>query len=84
MNAAPDARKVAVITGASQGIGAGLTAGYRRAGYAVVGVARSMPPLDEQDYSTIQGDITEPGTAQRVVDHALDRFGRVDTQCHVA
>ena len=79
MTSAPAVQKVAVITGASQGIGAGLTAGYRRAGYAVVGVARSMPPLDEQNYSTIQGDITEPDTAQRVVDHALDRFGRVDT-----
>jgi NAD(P)-dependent dehydrogenase (short-subunit alcohol dehydrogenase family) len=79
MNAAPDTRKVAVITGASQGLGAGLAAGYRQAGYAVVGVARSIPPSDEQDYLTIQGDITEAETAQRVVDQALDRFGRVDT-----
>jgi NAD(P)-dependent dehydrogenase (short-subunit alcohol dehydrogenase family) len=44
MNAAPDARKVALVTGASRGIGAGLADGYRRAGYAVVGVARSIPP----------------------------------------
>ncbi len=79
MNAVPDARKVAIITGASQSIGAGLAAGYRQAGYAVVGVARSMPPSDEQNYLTVQGDITEADTAQRVVDHALDRFGRVDT-----
>jgi len=79
MNAAPHARKVAVITGASQGIGAGLADGYRQAGYAVVGVARSLPPSDEQDYLAIQGDITEPETAQRVVDSALDRFGRIDT-----
>jgi NAD(P)-dependent dehydrogenase (short-subunit alcohol dehydrogenase family) len=79
MNAAPDARKVAVITGASQGIGAGLVAGYRRTGYAVVGVARSIPPSNEQDYLAVQGDITEADTAQRVVDHALDRYGRVDT-----
>jgi NADP-dependent 3-hydroxy acid dehydrogenase YdfG len=79
MNAGPGARKVAVITGASQGIGAGLVAGYRQFGYAVVGVARSMSPSDEQGYLTIQGDITEAETAQRVVDQALDRFGRVDT-----
>jgi NAD(P)-dependent dehydrogenase (short-subunit alcohol dehydrogenase family) len=79
MNAAADARKVAVITGASQGIGAGLVAGYRRTGYAVVGVARSIPPSDEQDYLAVQGDITEADTARRVVDHALDRYGRVDT-----
>jgi NAD(P)-dependent dehydrogenase (short-subunit alcohol dehydrogenase family) len=79
MSAPPDARKVAVITGASRGIGAGLAAGYRRAGYAVVGVALSMPPSDEQAYLAVQGDITEAETAQRVVDRALERFGRVDT-----
>jgi NAD(P)-dependent dehydrogenase (short-subunit alcohol dehydrogenase family) len=79
MNAALEARKVAVITGASRGIGAGLAAGYRQAGYAVVGVARSMPSSDEPDYLTIQADITETETARRVVDQALDRFGRVDT-----
>ena len=49
MNVPSDTRKVAIITGASQGIGAGLVAGYRRAGYAVVGVALSMTPSDEQD-----------------------------------
>jgi NAD(P)-dependent dehydrogenase (short-subunit alcohol dehydrogenase family) len=80
--AAPDPRKVAIITGASRGIGAGLVAGYRQAGYAVVGVALSMSPMshsNEEDYLAIRGDITEAETAQRVVDHALDRFGRVDT-----
>jgi short-subunit dehydrogenase len=47
MNGATDGRNVTIITGASQGIGAGLTTGYRQAGYAVVGVARSMPPSDD-------------------------------------
>jgi NAD(P)-dependent dehydrogenase (short-subunit alcohol dehydrogenase family) len=79
LTAVPDARKVAVITGASQGIGAGLAAGYRQAGYAVVGVALSMQPSDEPDYLTIQGDLADAGTAERVVDQALDRFGRIDT-----
>jgi NAD(P)-dependent dehydrogenase (short-subunit alcohol dehydrogenase family) len=79
MNPAPDLRKVAIITGASRGIGAGLVAGYRQAGYAVVGVALSMSHSDEKDYLTVRGDITEAETAQRVVDQALDRFGRVDT-----
>jgi NAD(P)-dependent dehydrogenase (short-subunit alcohol dehydrogenase family) len=79
MKAAADARKVALITGASRGIGAGLADGYRRAGYAVVGVARSIPSCNEEDYLTIQGDITEADTAHRVVADALDRFGGVDT-----
>jgi NAD(P)-dependent dehydrogenase (short-subunit alcohol dehydrogenase family) len=73
------APKVAIITGASQGIGVGLAAGFRRAGYAVVGTARSMPPSGEDSYIVVEGDIAEAETAQRVVAEALDRFGRVDT-----
>ena len=71
---------VAIITGASQGIGAGLVAGYRRAGYAVVGVARSLPVSDEGSaYVAVAGDIAEAETSRRAVDEALDRFGRIDT-----
>ncbi|HUO73036.1 MAG TPA: SDR family oxidoreductase [Solirubrobacteraceae bacterium] len=71
---------VAIITGASQGIGAGLVAGFRRAGYAVVGVARSLLlPENEHEYVAIAGDIADGETAQRAVDQALDRFGRIDT-----
>jgi NAD(P)-dependent dehydrogenase (short-subunit alcohol dehydrogenase family) len=79
MTVAPAERKVAVITGASQGIGAGLAAGYRRAGYAVVGAARSASPGDDDDFITVAGDIADPQTARRVVDEALHRFGRIDT-----
>ena len=72
-------RKVAIVTGASQGIGAGVVAGFRRAGYAVVGNSRSIGSVDESDYVTVQGDIAEADTAGRVVDRALDRFGRIDS-----
>jgi NAD(P)-dependent dehydrogenase (short-subunit alcohol dehydrogenase family) len=70
---------VAVITGASQGIGAGLVAAYRRAGFAVVGVARSLPESDDDEYIPVTGDIADADTAQRAIDQARDRFGRVDT-----
>lgn len=70
---------VAIITGASQGIGAGLVAGYLQAGYAVVGVARSFAPACDRDFLTVAGDIADPSTARRAVGQALDRFGRVDT-----
>jgi NAD(P)-dependent dehydrogenase (short-subunit alcohol dehydrogenase family) len=70
---------VAIITGAERGIGAGLAAGFRRAGYAVVGASLSIPPADEPDFLTVQGDITEPETAQRVINQALERFGRIDS-----
>jgi NAD(P)-dependent dehydrogenase (short-subunit alcohol dehydrogenase family) len=71
--------KVAIITGASRGIGAGLVAGFRNSGYAVVGTSRSICPSDASDYLSVQGDITDAGTAERVVERALDRFGRIDS-----
>jgi NAD(P)-dependent dehydrogenase (short-subunit alcohol dehydrogenase family) len=71
--------KVAVITGASHGIGAGLVAGFRRSGYAVVGTSRSIPSSDAPDYLSVQGDIADAETAERVVERALDRFGRIDS-----
>jgi NAD(P)-dependent dehydrogenase (short-subunit alcohol dehydrogenase family) len=71
--------KVAIVTGASHGIGAGLVAGFRAAGYAVVGTARSIDPSDDPEIVAVPGDIAEPGTAERVTGAALDRFGRIDT-----
>ncbi len=72
---------VAIITGASQGIGAGLVVGYRRAGYAVVGVALSFQSADqdESDYVSVAGDVADAQTARRAVDVARERFGRIDT-----
>ncbi|MDH6212892.1 SDR family NAD(P)-dependent oxidoreductase [Streptomyces pseudovenezuelae] len=72
-------QKVAVITGASQGIGAALVEGYRKLGHAVVATSRTIEPLDDADVLTVQGDIADPATAQRVIAAALERFGRVDT-----
>jgi NAD(P)-dependent dehydrogenase (short-subunit alcohol dehydrogenase family) len=72
-------QKVAIITGASQGIGAGLVAAFRGAGYRVVGTSRSIPSSGDPDYLTVQGEIADADTARRVVDQALDRFGRVDS-----
>ncbi len=75
----PESQNVAIITGASQGIGAGLAAAFRSAGYAVVATSRSIRPSDDPDLLTVQGDITRAETAQRVVDAAMDRFGRIDS-----
>jgi NAD(P)-dependent dehydrogenase (short-subunit alcohol dehydrogenase family) len=71
--------KVAVITGGSQGIGAGLVAGYRGQGWAVVANARTISPSEDPDLLTVAGDIGEAGTADRIIDAALGRFGRIDT-----
>ena len=72
-------QKVAVITGASQGIGAGLVEGYRKQGYAVVATSRAIEPSQEPDVLTVRGDIADPATAERVIAAAVQRFGRVDT-----
>ena len=71
--------KVAVITGASRGIGAGLVAGYRGRGWAVVASARTIKPSPDPDVLTVAGDIADPATAARITGAALDRFGRIDT-----
>ncbi len=71
--------RVAVITGASQGIGAALVAGYRKAGYAVVANSRTIVPSDDPMVEAIAGDIAQPGEGRRLVEAALDRFGRIDT-----
>jgi NAD(P)-dependent dehydrogenase (short-subunit alcohol dehydrogenase family) len=72
-------QKVAIVTGASQGIGAALVEGYRKLGYAVVATSRTIAPVDDADVLTVQGDIADPATAERVVAAAVERFGRVDT-----
>jgi NAD(P)-dependent dehydrogenase (short-subunit alcohol dehydrogenase family) len=74
-----NAQHVVVITGASQGIGAGLVTGYRRLGYAVVANSRTITPSDDAVVLTVPGDIAQPGVGQRIVDAALERFGRIDT-----
>ena len=74
-----DDRKVAIITGASQGIGAGLVKGFRGRGYVVVANSRSIRPSDDPHVLAVAGDIAEPEVARRIVAEALQRFGLVDT-----
>ena len=71
--------RVVVITGASQGIGAGLAAAFHRAGYAVVANSLEIEPSEQPGYVTVPGDIARVETAQRVVEQALTRFGRIDS-----
>lgn len=72
-------QKVAIITGASQGIGAGLVTAYRRIGYAVVANSRNIVDGDDPMVLAVPGDIGQPGVGAAVVDAAIARFGRVDT-----
>ncbi len=72
-------RKVAIITGGSQGIGAGLVGAYRQRGWAVVATARTIAPSEDDDLLTVDGDISLAATAARIVAQARQRFGRIDT-----
>ncbi|MCO5968330.1 SDR family NAD(P)-dependent oxidoreductase [Actinoallomurus soli] len=72
-------QKVAVVTGASQGLGAAIVDAYRKLGYAVVATSRTIAPSGDPDVVTVQGDIADPATAERVIAAAKERFGRVDT-----
>lgn len=76
----PNGRKVAIVTGASQGIGAGLVQGFLERGYRVVANSRSIRPTaeDAADLLTVAGDIADPKVAEQVVAQAVERFGRVD------
>jgi NAD(P)-dependent dehydrogenase (short-subunit alcohol dehydrogenase family) len=74
-----DEGRVAIITGASQGIGAGLTKAYRERGYSVIVTARTIRPSEDARVVAVEGDIADPDTAQRIVDVAIERFGRIDT-----
>jgi NAD(P)-dependent dehydrogenase (short-subunit alcohol dehydrogenase family) len=71
--------KVAVITGGSRGIGAGLVAAYRQQGWSVVAAARAMKPSSDPDVLTVDGDIADPSAVERIISGALERFGRIDT-----
>ncbi len=74
-----EVQKVAIVTGASQGIGAGIVAAYRKQGWAVIANSRSMPPSDDPAVVTVSGDVADPATAERIVHDGLEKFGRIDT-----
>ncbi|MFG2266577.1 SDR family NAD(P)-dependent oxidoreductase [Streptomyces sp. NPDC048720] len=76
-------QKVAVVTGASQGLGAAIVDAYRKADYAVVATSRTIAPSDDVGILTVQGDIADPATAERVIAAARKRFGRVDNNAGI-
>jgi NAD(P)-dependent dehydrogenase (short-subunit alcohol dehydrogenase family) len=77
-----DIRKTAIVTGASQGIGAALVEVFLNRGYGVVANSRNIikanPFPASANLALVDGDIGDPKTAAKIVDTALSRFGRVD------
>ena len=72
-------QKVAIVTGASQGIGAGILQAFRDRNYRVVATSRSIKPVADPGVVTVEGDIGAADTAERVFKTAFESFGRVDT-----
>ena len=72
-------RKVAVVTGASRGIGAALVKAYRDRDYRVVATARSIGSFNDDQILAVPGDIADRKTAERAISGGLARFGRIDT-----
>jgi NAD(P)-dependent dehydrogenase (short-subunit alcohol dehydrogenase family) len=77
-----DSRKTAVVTGASQGIGAGIVKGFVERGFNVVANSRKMTQSTEvvasDHVALVDGHIGEPSTAARIVETALTRFRSID------
>ena len=71
--------KVAIVTGASRGIGAGIARRFLAKGYRVVACSRQITPMGQPNLVEVAGDISQPEIARRVIETAKERFGRVDT-----
>jgi NAD(P)-dependent dehydrogenase (short-subunit alcohol dehydrogenase family) len=75
-------QKTAIVTGASQGIGAGLVEAYLKRGYNVVANSRNIikanPFAASANLALVSGDIGDPKTAAKIAETAVSRFGRID------
>jgi len=77
-----NAQKTAIVTGASQGIGAGLVDAFLKRGYNVVAnsrnIAKTNPFPASPNLALVGGDIGDPKTAAKIAETAVSRFGRID------
>ena len=75
-------QKTVIVTGASQGIGAGVAQSFLDRGYNVVANSRNItktnPFAASANVALVDGDIADPRTAAKIVDTAVSRFGRID------
>ena len=76
------AQKAAIVTGASQGIGAGVVEAFLQRGDRVVAnsrhITKANPFPASANLALVEGDIGDPTTAAKIVDAAVSQFGRID------
>jgi NAD(P)-dependent dehydrogenase (short-subunit alcohol dehydrogenase family) len=77
-----DPQKTAIVTGASQGIGAGIVKAFVERGFNVVANSLKMTQSTEiaasDQIALVDGDIGEPATAAKIIETALSRFKSID------
>ncbi|MFL6529509.1 MAG: SDR family NAD(P)-dependent oxidoreductase [Chthoniobacterales bacterium] len=75
-------KKTVIVTGASQGIGAGIVRAFLSRGYNVVGTARHATQSKElspsDNLALVDGDIGLSETARKIADLAVEKFGSID------
>jgi NAD(P)-dependent dehydrogenase (short-subunit alcohol dehydrogenase family) len=73
-------KKTAIVTGAQQGIGAGLVEGFLNRGYSVVGTSLNATGsfTASPTLVLVDGDIGKQETAAKTVDAAVKHFGTID------
>jgi len=75
-------KQTTLITGASSGIGLGLTKGFLAAGFNVVANSRHVTSagtlIPSDDLLLVDGDVGESSTARRLIHSAVQRFGGLD------
>ena len=74
--------KTAIVTGASQGIGAGIAKAFLERGYKVVANSRHVTKSDTlspaDNLALVDGDIGDSQTAKKIAETAVSRFGSID------
>jgi len=74
--------RTAIVTGASQGIGAGIVSAFLERGYKVVASSRSITKSGAfsatDNLALVDGDIGDPATASKIAETAVGRFGTID------
>src|ERR1051325_7667780 len=77
--------KIAIFTGAKGGLGTSVTESFLRAGAKVIGVSRSIQPVDfhHPEFVAVPAELSSADGARKLASEVISRFGRIDALVHV-